>query len=968
MERRYRRTEANGPARWDLRPCHGGQRSRSNCRSGGEKTIRIEIGTIPGGGAVIVDYALDVSAPPSGLSRLVNQALVTSDELPPVWSDDPTTSEDADPTVYALSGGPGGPGEPSGPGSGDLPWGGSAEIIGLVPADGGVVTAPVDVTVGVVAPVDDRSITEWFVTTYPAGADPGSAVTLAEGTGDPSESVLGEFDPTVRANGPWNLRLTVVDSTGEESFAESSLVVGGQLKLGRYSVTYEDMSVPVAGMPIQVLRTYDTLDKDTEGDFGFGWNLELANFRVQANRTLGLGPWTGESCGPGLIFVPLCFSPGSSRFVTVTWPDGRTEVFDFTPTGNTFFAVAMVPEYTPRPGATSTLAPAPGDISGSRGGDGHMRAGGFGDGAVYDPQRFVLTAKDGTRYLLDRTSGLVSAKDRNDNTVTVSADGVVSSSGPGISFERDDQGGIERIVGPDGASVTYGYDAVGDLVAVTDANQHTTDYEYDDHYLTEVVDPTGAPWRRMEYDLDTGRVEAIVDANGNRSEISVDQEARTQVVTSPDGLLTTVSSFDERGNEVVRDEVFNGVSHPTTFTYSDDGLDLITSRTDPEGNVWSGEYDGPNLVRFVDAEGHATQIDYDGFGFPTRVVDAAGGETRFGYDAVGNLESILDALDNETTFTYDARGNRIGKVDPEGNTTSWTYTPAGFVQSRTSHEGRVTTWSYDDAGRVLTETLVATGATMTWVYDDVGNLVSRTDPEGNTTSWEYDPSDRVVTETDPELFTTTYGYDPVGKVVSVVDALDHETIYEYDSANRLELRRDPLGHETTWSYDGAGRLVEVVDARGGVTSYGHDLAGRRISITAPNRGTTILTPDGNGRVVAETNGEGETTTFEHDPMGRLTRVLDPTGREMRYGFDLLGRTTSVTNNAGDVIRYRFDDAGRLVEVVDAEEYSTLYGYDGDGNQVSVTDAVGNTTSNVYDDAGRLVEVIDPRGALDHLCL
>ncbi|MDZ7679055.1 MAG: hypothetical protein U5K29_10935 [Acidimicrobiales bacterium] len=77
-----------------------------------------------------------------------------------------------------------------------------------------------------------------------------------------------------------------------------------------------------------------------------------------------------------------------------------------------------------------------------------MRTGGFGDGPVYDPQRFVLTAADGTEYVLDRDTGLVSATDRNGNTITVTPDGVVSSAGPGIAFERDARGPYRRGGGP----------------------------------------------------------------------------------------------------------------------------------------------------------------------------------------------------------------------------------------------------------------------------------------------------------------------------------------------------------------------------------------------------------------------------------------------------------------------------------------------------------------------------------------
>ena len=48
---------------------------------------------------------------------------------------------------------------------------------------------------------------------------------------------------------------------------------------------------------------------------------------VQTNTALGLGPWSATSCSAGLVFVDLCWTSTQPRYVTVTWPDGRTESF-----------------------------------------------------------------------------------------------------------------------------------------------------------------------------------------------------------------------------------------------------------------------------------------------------------------------------------------------------------------------------------------------------------------------------------------------------------------------------------------------------------------------------------------------------------------------------------------------------------------------------------------------------------------
>ena len=71
--------------------------------------------------------------------------------------------------------------------------------------------------------------------------------------------------------------------------------------------TYQDLSVGVGGLPMQVLRTYDSFDKAV-GDFGVGWNLDIANFRVSASTgRSGYGGWVQEivELRPDLLPDPL---------------------------------------------------------------------------------------------------------------------------------------------------------------------------------------------------------------------------------------------------------------------------------------------------------------------------------------------------------------------------------------------------------------------------------------------------------------------------------------------------------------------------------------------------------------------------------------------------------------------------------------------------------------------------------------
>lgn len=74
----------------------------------GERSVRVDVGPLPGGGATAnVSFLVRVTRPlPAGVTGVANQARVTSAELPPLLTDDPSTPAAGDPTVTALTAAP----------------------------------------------------------------------------------------------------------------------------------------------------------------------------------------------------------------------------------------------------------------------------------------------------------------------------------------------------------------------------------------------------------------------------------------------------------------------------------------------------------------------------------------------------------------------------------------------------------------------------------------------------------------------------------------------------------------------------------------------------------------------------------------------------------------------------------------------------------------------------------------------
>ncbi|MBX9718048.1 MAG: putative Ig domain-containing protein, partial [Microbacteriaceae bacterium] len=138
------------------------------------------------------------------------------------------------------------------------------------PADGAVVSAPVDV----VGTASDANLVSYVLAVAPAdGSSPFTE--FARGTTSVTGGILGRFDPTGLANDTYTIRLTATDVGGNVSTVSQTVEVAGDLKVGNFTLSFTDLSIPVSGVPITLARTYDTLQAGRQDDFGYGWRMEF---------------------------------------------------------------------------------------------------------------------------------------------------------------------------------------------------------------------------------------------------------------------------------------------------------------------------------------------------------------------------------------------------------------------------------------------------------------------------------------------------------------------------------------------------------------------------------------------------------------------------------------------------------------------------------------------------------------------
>jgi RHS repeat-associated protein len=793
-----------------------------------------------------------------------------------------------------------------------------------------------------------------------------------------NNGVLGQLDPTRLRNGLYDIRLTAEDASGNTASVIRTFQFSGEAKVGAFTMSFIDAAVPVAGLDLSIIRTYDSRVK-SKGDFGIGWSLGMSDIKVEENRVPGNG-WETYCIEWGV-------RPSAGHTVLVTFPDGREHKFEVR--GVTSYADpgglaqgSLV--FDAMPGTESTLQALDNSSYDFLMGGDLMDF----DFRVINPDRYRLTDVDGTQYVFSQRDGIQTITDPNGNTMTFTSGGIIHSAGRSVLFDRDASGRIIKITDPEGEIVTYDYDFYGDLVGVTDQEGNLTQFVYNsDHGLIEVIDPRGITPARNEYD-EEGRLAATIDANGNRIEFIHNLGASQEVVVDRRGNLT-VYEYDDKGNVISKADA---MGYTTLYTYDADGNKL--SETDPLGRVKTWTYNSKGkILSETDALGHTTLYTYDARGNKLSETDPLGNITTWTYDASGNILTKTDPENQTTTFTYDIKGNKLTESDCFGHVTTWTYDSAGNQITETDPLGNLTSRTYDANGNQLTQTRSRTTAsgvvtmTTTKSYNAMGQMDKITDADGNATLFEFNPIRKKSAEIDPNGNRREYRYDARGNLVQTIypdgtsetntydannnrvgstDRTGRTTAYEYDSLNRLTRMVYPDGSIGENQYDEAGQIIATKDGNGNLTTYVYDAAGRRIRTIDALGNQTEFSYNAAGNQIGMTDANGNSVQYEYDALNRRTATVFADGTRTQTAFEGCSKDRKIleTDQAGLMTFYNYDENDRLIRVTDALGNITTYAYDEVGNRIRQTDANGHVTSFAYDNSGRLSARTLPLGMVE----
>src|ERR1044072_1941378 len=548
-----------------------------------------------------------------------------------------------------------------------------------------------------VAAIQGDGLVSCTLATRPVGES--EATVIASGTGPVDHALPGRFDPTLALNGMHDLVLTGTTAGGQTKTGRITVAVEGGMKVGNFTLSFVDLTVPLPRLATEVLRTYDSRARGTSGDFGHGWWVDVRQGSYRNNRRPGEG-WPIQK---GLLPCQLV-AESKSHFTTIRLSD--REVYRFRPTltlpaisgGGCCAQAGFAFVDGPVPGAQLEVLGET-EVFWQNGTDKVVYPESF---ETYEPSRVRMTTRDGRVFDLDADQGVTRLADPNGNELQIGTGGITHSSGASIAFTRDSEGRITAITDPMGKSFVYGYQA-GDLVSVKDREQRTTQFTYlAGHYLQDVVDGRGITPIRNEYDAD-GRLQGHVDPFGKEILYEHRLDQREEVVTDRLGHRRFMA-FDERVN-VVRE--VDALGHQTTRVF--DGDDLLLSETDALEHQTTYTYDaGHHRASGRDPLGNTTRYTYDSGGRVLTMTDARSKVTTHQYDGKGNRLQTVAPGSGTTTFTYDDKGNRLTETDALDHTTTREDDARGNLTRYVDALSHATTYTYDGNGNRLTETTTRT--------------------------------------------------------------------------------------------------------------------------------------------------------------------------------------------------------------------------------------------------------------------
>lgn len=516
--------------------------------------------------------------------------------------------------------------------------------------------------------------------------------------------------------------------------------------------------------------------------------------------------------------------------------------------------------------------------------------------------------------------------------------------------------------------------ARGQVVAVTDALNHTMSYWYD---------PLGNL-------IQTG------DSAGNVTLATYDTRGRKIASSDPDlGYWTYAYNVL---NELISQT--DAKNQTTSISY--DKLGRPLQRTEPDmTSVWT--YDtglrgigkvASTSITAGQGAGYQRSFTYDSLGRPSQVATRIDGTTytmQAGYDSNSRLATVTYPSGFRARYGYTASGYANQLRDDVTSQVYWTGNTMDAEQhltSQTSGNGVQTLRGFDtQTGRLMT---IAAGAgsavqNVAYGYDRLGNPLVRADANtGLSENFTYDALNRLTQATNSlnTAATKTFSYDGIGNILTKSDvgtyvygqsglARPHGVLSISGSTINTTFTYDPNGNQTaglgrTIAWSSYNKPTSITQGTRTI-SFQDDTNHQRFKQVTPEGTTLYVSAFG---VLAEAVISGTPQWNEYLNVGnvavgvRFHTISTETVQTRYFHTDHLGSVSVITNESGAVVqRLSYDPWGKRRFTNGADDTTgsitsqTTHGFTGE-EHLSVAGLV-HLNGRVYDpQIGRMISA-DP---------
>ncbi len=554
-----------------------------------------------------------------------------------------------------------------------------------------------------------------------------------------------------------------------------------------------------------------------------------------------------------------------------------------------------------------------------------------------------------TEYTYDANGNLSSVKDPlgNITTYTYTRNGKLASVtnplGNITNYTYDCFGSLLTVTDALGSVTTYAYDTVNqmhlnksNLLSIADAKGNAATYNYDS--LDRLIKMTDAQNQSYQFTYDNqGNLITRADANSKTTAYQYDVLNRLYRINYPDAAFVNYS-FDSVGN-IIQMQDSTGI---TSYLY--DKLNRLKIPSYP---------DGTTIVYTYDLNGNRIMLDISLFG-----------KIFYDYDSLNRLATITAPDGKTTQFSYDNLSRRTQTTYPNGAITTYTYDNSSRLTQLINKDASLQdisrfTYAYDNASRrtmvnllngsvnytydklnqltLESGTIDAQSFSLANTYDMLGNRLTLNE-DNKTTNYTYNSLNQLTqssgsTQKLIQVKGTVSDASPVTVKVNGINAII--------SLGQFTANNVPLN-------SGLNAIkAEATDSAGNINSH-------QINVTYnPTNPTITYTYDKNGNLI-QRKVNTTTETFTYDYENRLKTYSSPT-QTATYTYNGLGKRVSKTVN-GTTTQYYYDGnevisektasssiyyihSNRIDELIsDSRGYS--YHYDGLGSLVNLTDASG----------------------------